>query len=221
MTLPNGATVVVVDDHSLVAGALAMALRGRGIGATAVEPGAISGLVAAPAPAGGLILLDLDLGSGLDGAELVPRLRRAGWRVLVVTGSRDEARIATAVASGALGWVSKSAPFDELVDAAARAATGHSLLTDGERARLQALATSSVAATQASRDRWERLTPRERQIVDRIVLGRRPRVIAEEFVVSVATVRTHIRSILAKLEVGSQLEVAALARQRGLRGGPD
>ena len=50
--------------------------------------------------------------------------------------------------------------------------------------------------------------------MERIAAGRRPRAIAEEFVVSVATVRTQIRSILAKLEVGSQLEVAAFARQR-------
>jgi DNA-binding NarL/FixJ family response regulator len=45
------------------------------------------------------------------------------------------------------------------------------------------------------------------------VAGRRPATIAQEFVVSVATVRSQIRSILAKLEVSSQLEVAALVRR--------
>jgi DNA-binding CsgD family transcriptional regulator len=63
------------------------------------------------------------------------------------------------------------------------------------------------------RERWQRLTPREREVVGRIVAGRRPVHIAAEFVVSVATVRSQIRSILAKLEVGSQLEVAALVRR--------
>lgn len=63
--------------------------------------------------------------------------------------------------------------------------------------------------------RWQQLTPREHEIVDCLIDGLRAAAIAEKFTVSVATVRTQIRSILAKLEVSSQLEVVALARQRG------
>ena len=206
--------VLVVDDHQLVAGALAMALRGRGITAAAMTPAGLLARLDEPAPAGGLVLLDLGLGPGLSGADLVPRLCAAGWRVLVVTGSLDEAAVAVAVAAGALGWVSKTAPFDQLVATAVRAASGRPLLPDAERARLEALAGASTAAARRQEELWGRLTPRERQIVDRIIEGRRPASIAEEFVVSVATVRTQIRSILTKLEVSSQLEVAALARER-------
>jgi DNA-binding NarL/FixJ family response regulator len=206
--------VLIVDDHSLVAGALAMAMRARGIPAAAVLPGEFAARVDEPAPPGGLVLLDLDLGPGLDGVQLVPRLRRAGWRVLLVTASLDETRVATAVAAGALGQVAKSAPFDELVSAAIRAVEGRPLLTDDERARLQEIARTAAANDRVAGERWDRLTPRERQIVERIADGRRPAAIAEEFVVSVATVRTQIRSILGKLEVTSQLEVAALARAR-------
>lgn len=207
--------VLIVDDHSLVACALALALGGRGIEAAAVLPADFLPRIDVPAAPGALVLLDLDLGDGLDGAALVPRLRRAGWRVLLVTGSSDETRIAIGVAAGALGSVRKSAPFDELVGAAVRAVEGRTLIRAEERARLEVLASSAGAKERLERDRWERLTPRERQIVDRIAAGRRPAAIADEFVVSVATVRTQIRSILAKLEVSSQLEVAALARSRG------
>ena len=80
-------------------------------------------------------------------------------------------------------------------------------------ARLLAVARTAGAAVQQERERWQRLTPREREVVSRIVAGRRPALIAQEFVVSVATVRSQIRSILAKLEVSSQLEVAALVRR--------
>jgi DNA-binding NarL/FixJ family response regulator len=212
--IDTGTRVVVVDDHALVAGALAMALRVRDVPALAVTPAEFLPRIADPAPPGALVLLDLDLGDGLDGVDLVPALRRSGWRVLLVTATTDETRVALGVAAGALGRVRKSAPFDELVAAAVRAAEGRALLTDGERARLLALAASAGSQRREEQDRWGRLTARENQIVERIAAGRRPQAIAEEFVVSVATVRTQIRSILSKLEVRSQLEVAALARTR-------
>jgi DNA-binding CsgD family transcriptional regulator len=74
------------------------------------------------------------------------------------------------------------------------------------------MAAEAEQESQQRQLRWTRLTPRELQIVDRIAAGKRPASIAEEFVVSVATVRTQIKSILGKLELNSQLEVAALAR---------
>lgn len=209
-------TVLIVDDHELVAESLALALQARGLAAATVRPAEFLDRAAEPAPPGGLVLLDLDLGAdvgGVDGADLVPRLRRAGWRVLLISGSTDETRIAVAIAGGALGRVSKSAPFDDLVDAATRAAEGRSLTSESERRRLQAVAAAADAQARARRERWHRLTPRELQIVERIAAGKRPAGIAEEFVVSVATVRTQIKSISAKLEVSSQLEIAALARE--------
>ena len=206
-------TVVVVDDHSLVADTVALALRDRGIQVSAVDPAAFVERIDDPAPSGGMVLLDLDLGAGRDGAELVPRLRRSGWQVLLFTATRNETRLAVAVAAGAVGWVSKSSPFDELVETVVRAAAGQPLLSAAERVRFGALARTVGAAVAQERERWQRLTPREREVVGRIVAGRRPAAIAQEFVVSVATVRSQIRSILAKLEVSSQLEVVALVRR--------
>ncbi len=205
-------TVLVVDDQALVACSIALALRGVGIAARALPPARVGELAHQPAPPGGLVLLDLD--HGPDAVATVPRLRRSGWRVLLVTGSPDETPVALALAAGASGWVHKSQPFEELVRLATRAAEGRPVLSAPERARMLAVADAARTAEHRAGDRWSRLTPRERQIVDRIVAGRRPAAIADEFVVSLATVRSHIRSILAKLGVGSQLEVAALARTR-------
>jgi DNA-binding NarL/FixJ family response regulator len=211
---PAGAasTVLVVDDQALIACSIALALRGVGIAAAAVPPERVVELAARPAPHGGLVLLDLDRGA--DVTVLVARLCRAGWRVLLVTGSAAETAVGSAVAAGAVGRVHKSRPFEDLVRMATLAAQGRSVLDPIERNRLIALADAATLAARREHDRWDRLTPREREIVDRIAEGRRPASIAEEFVVSLATVRSHIRSILAKLGVGSQLEVAALARAR-------
>lgn len=206
--------VLVADDHELVSSALVVALGGRGLAARRVQPRHLAAEPVPPAPDGGLVLLDLDLGRDadgrvLDGARFVPALRKAGWRVLVLTGNTDEARIAPAVAAGALGWVNKAAPFEHLVATAVRAAAGHAVLDPAEHARLTALAAESAELDR----RWARLTQREREVLARLVAGKRAGAIAEEFVVSVATVRAQIRSVLAKLEVGSQLEAVALARR--------
>lgn len=67
-------------------------------------------------------------------------------------------------------------------------------------------------ADRGARDRRRRLTPREREILERLARGERAVTIAAELVVSVATVRWHIQKILIKIEVNSQLEAAALLR---------
>lgn len=207
--------VLIVDDHALVAGSLRLALRGRGIEAEALLPEEFLPRLDDPARPGALILLDLDLDQDVDGAALVPRLRRAGWRVLLVTGSTDEVRIAAGIAAGALGRLSKSAPFEELVDAAVRAAQGRMLMSAAERARWESIGATGEERRRDERERWSRLTPRERQIAGRIADGRRTAAIAAEFGVSVATVRTQLRSIRSKLEVRSQLEIAVHARSAG------
>ncbi|MDQ3763846.1 MAG: response regulator transcription factor [Actinomycetota bacterium] len=207
-------TVLIVDDHELFSCALVIALGTRGLRARQLTPGELLARLDQPAPPGGLVLLDLDLGDNVDGAQLVGPLRRAGWRILVITGTTDEPHIAAAVAAGAVGWVPKTAPFNELLAHAVRTAEGRSLLTDAQRQRMQEIASGARQAAEELEWRWQLLTPREREILDCLVGGLRAGTIAEKFTVSVATVRTQIRSILAKLEVSSQLEAVALAKQR-------
>jgi DNA-binding NarL/FixJ family response regulator len=208
----KGTTVLIVDDHELLSSALVIALETQGLRARQLTPHELLTRLDQPAPPGGLVLLDLDLGDNIDGAHLVGPLCRAGWRVLVITGSTDEPHIATAVAAGAIGWVPKAAPFEDLLGHAVRAAQGRSLLTDAQRQRMQDIATRARRATEDLQRRWQQLTPREREILDCLASGLRAGAIAEKFTVSLATVRTQIRSILAKLEVSSQLEAVALAR---------
>ncbi len=209
----TSATVLIVDDHELLSAALVIALGTQGLSARHLTPQELLTQLDQPAPSGGLVLLDLDLGDDIDGAHLVSPLRRAGWRVLVITGSRDEPHIAAAITAGAVGWVPKTAPFDDLLEHAVRAAQGRLMLTEAQRQRIQEIAARAHRASEHLRRRWQQLTPREREILDCLVTGLRARAIAEKYTVSLATVRTQIRSILAKLEVSSQLEAVALAQQ--------
>ncbi|GAA2565543.1 LuxR C-terminal-related transcriptional regulator [Pseudonocardia hydrocarbonoxydans] len=213
--------VTIVDDHQLVGVALTAALRAHGIRTRYVDPTADPGLPAAlDDDDPGLVVLDLDLGPGpdgasIDGVDLVPRVRATGRDVLLLTGSRDRPRIAAAVAAGALGWLAKSLPFDEIVATIAATARGEHRFDPGPRSALVAEHHAAAGARRELDRRWSRLTPREREVLARLVDGRRVADVAREFVVAEATVRTQVRSILAKLEVRSQLEAVAVARTVG------
>ena len=157
-----------------------------------------------------LVLLDLDLGP-INGLDLVGSLRAAGQRVLLVTGCEDTRRLAAAVALGSVGWVSKTRPFEEILVAAESVCRDRPLLSSERRARLALEGRAYVERADDVSSRIARLTPREREVLNGILRGETAEEMAEAFVVSLGTLRTHIRAVLAKLGVSSQLAAATLA----------
>jgi DNA-binding NarL/FixJ family response regulator len=207
----------IVDDHELLAFSLACALQARGFDAAPVsvtDPSALVAAVLEAAP--DVVLLDLDLGGAVGcGASLVRPFTAAGIRVLVVSGTTERLEVAAALEAGAVGYVSKSEPFEVLLDSAARAASGEPVFDPAERQSLLAELRHRRALDAADRERFDRLTPRERQVLRALCDGESVTSIAADWVVSVPTVRSQVRAILQKLEVGSQLEAVALARRSG------
>lgn len=207
----------IVDDHELLAFSLACALQARGLEAASVPVSAPDVLIeSVTTDAPDVVLLDLDLGGAIgSGSALVRPLADAGIRVLIVTGSTDRFEIATALEAGAVGYVCKSEPFDVLLDVAERAAAGQPVLAGRERHELLTELRHARAAARADRERFDRLTPREREVLHALCAGESVTSIASAFVVSVPTVRTQVRAILQKLQVGSQLEAVAQAHRSG------
>jgi DNA-binding NarL/FixJ family response regulator len=206
--------VLVVDDHALVAHSLAVALRSRGIAATrcpSVRPADVRACAAEMLPR--LVLLDLDLGDHVDGSDLIPDLRALGSEVLVFTGTRDRFRIAAAVAAGAVGWLSKSAPFETLLEQVVAAARGVSLMTPAEHQELVAHYHRGRAERATIFDELARLSQRERTVLLLLADGHQAEAVAAQLNVSVHTVRAQIRSIHVKLDVTSQLAAVALVRR--------
>lgn len=204
--------VLIVEDHRLLADALALGLGDRGLECRVAE------LVSAAAVAAqaldwrpGLVLLDLDLGE-IDGLDLVQGLRVAGAQVLVVTAVQDHARLAAAVALGACGWVAKNGPFEDLLQAAELAARDRPLVPPEHRRALAELGRRRLDEDRSLKERTGQLTSRELEVLEALAAGRTAAEIAAGFVVSLGTVRTHIRSILLKLGVSSQLAAVALTR---------
>ena len=212
--LDRPARVLIVEDHDLLAGTLALALRQQGMAVEAVAgptPTAVVAVARAMAPV--LVLLDLELGPALgSGLDLVRPLIDVGARVVMMTGVVDRPRLAACIEAGALGICSKVAGFAGLIDAVRRAVAGESLLTDDRR---QDLLSALEAHRKAEQDRlapFAGLTPREEAVLARLVAGEAAETIASRTYVSLATVRSHIRSILLKLGTNSQLAAVAMAR---------
>lgn len=210
--------MLVVDDHELVGASIVLALAGLGLRAHRCPVTTVAGILkVAEQLGGGVVLLDLDLGLGCDNIrvdelELVRGFDLRGWRTLVVSAVIDQRRVAAAVAAGAIGFVSKAAPFDDLLATVSDAAVGRSVLSPGQRADWLDLHRREWAASRRNQVRLRRLTFREREILQLLARGERAAGIAEQSFVSLTTVRSQIRSILTKLEVNSQLEAAALIR---------
>ncbi len=211
--------VLVVHDHVLLSEALTIALRSRGVPAVRCPvTDAESVLAHATTMQPSVVLLDLELEGKsrdrpIDSAELAGALRADGWTVVAVTRHRKPDRIAAVVAAGAAAILWKSTPLAELLRVVAEVAAGNSMITYKERRRWLTLHRQLQADARQRANRLNRLTPRERQVLDLLAQGHRAAAIADALVVSLTTVRSQIRSILAKLEVKSQLEAVALARQ--------
>lgn len=204
--------ILLVEDHDLLAGTLTLALRSRGIETESMNGPTPDAVVAAArrlAPV--TVLLDLDLGALGSGRDLVRPLTEAGGQVVMLTGVTDEAKLAACVEAGATGVLTKTVPFEELLDTIGRLAAGDSLLTAHQRDQLA----RALQERRSERAPFATLSPREQSVLARLVDGEPADLIAERSYVSLATVRSQIRSILLKLGVNSQLEAVALARRLG------
>ena len=215
-TSPN---VLIVDDHDLVAMSLALCLRSEGLHAQRHAARSRDGILTAVATlVPGVLLLDLDLGRGpdgamIDGATLVGHLCRNGWRVIVLSATTDEVRIGRALDAGALACVPKTAALPVLVTAIRRAVQGIEVMRPERRQYFIAQYRRQQEQARVVERKLGLLTERERAVLERLGRGRRAQSIAEEFGVSLATIRTQIRAVLHKLRVTCQLEAVALLNE--------
>jgi len=213
--------VTVVDDHSLFAESLAIALRTRDIEARTVVPNrswttTLSQLERAILDTQPhLVLLDLDLGIPGDGMRLLSTLSSAGSTVVIVTGSADRVHQGEALARGACAVIEKSASFADILATVERARNRLPVMPRRERDELVSAYRESTESHRELCRRFESMTRREAEVLGQLMAGKRVTEIARARVVSESTVRTQVKAVLAKLEVSSQLTAVGLAHQIG------
>ena len=213
---PEQARLLLVDDHRLLVEMLQMSLIQVGF-SVSVAPCASFDKVLAEAAAvqPTLVVLDLDLQGAGYGYDLIRPLRNLGAQVVVLTGTTDRIELARCLEAGALGVASKANGFSSVLDQVRRAACGEMVTPLTDRTQLLADLSAHRRATERRRAPFEALSARERDVLRQIVEGAQAAAIAKASYVSLATVRSQIRSILLKLDVTSQVAAVALARQGG------
>lgn len=216
--------VVIVDDHVLFAESLEVALSLEGYDVRRLQlpvdggsMATVRSLVLRANPR--TVLLDLDLGRFGDGMNLVAPLAKAGINVVVLTASEELGRWGGCMRLGARRVLPKSGALQQALATVRRL---HQGLPVVDREELESLLDAWTRERRSHDDlhrRLELLTPRERQVLGALIQGRTVRTISQDSVVSEATVRTQVKSILNKLEVSSQLAAVGLANQVGWRQG--
>ena len=211
------ASVLIIEDHELLAQSLVFALRAEGVNAETVKPDSKQQILdAAEQLRPTVALLDLDLGGEIGSSvSLIEPLESLGAQVMMVTGVTDRVRLAECLEAGATGLINKSAPFDQLVEAVREVVELGTLVAPTQRHELLSELRRQRAADRARAEPFERLTPREQDVLRGLMEGKPAELIAEQAFVSLATVRSQIRAVLLKLDVNSQLAAVALARKSG------
>ncbi len=201
--------VVLADDHPIWRDGVAADLGARfevvGMAATADEAIATIG-----ATRPDLVVCDLQMPGG--GGIAVVKACAADTRIVILTVSEQERDLLDAVAAGAVGYLTKSTPGDELREALLRAADGEpvfspslAMLVLGEFRRLSKQASGTNP-----------LTEREREVLQHVARGYPYRQIGEELSISPKTVENHVRNILDKLHLNRRQELIRYAVEHGI-----
>lgn len=154
-----------------------------------------------------IILLDLLMPGGWDGIETTKRIREHApdARVIALTASMDEPRMMGVLRAGAAGYIRKDAEPETLLAAVRAVARGKTYIDPSvARQVLQPLIPH------------EELTPREMEVLRRLVQGLSNKEIASALAISEETVKTHVGNVLGKLEADNRAQAIVQGLKRGL-----
>lgn len=211
--------ILIVEDHRAVAEGLTSLLESYPDLSVVGWAGAVAdvaSVVENTEPQVAMVDFRLTDGTGADAAARIREHSPATMILFLSADDSDEALMA-AVEAGASGYLLKSAGGDEIAHAIRAAAEGETLIPAQTLVAVLARHRESARATARQTELLESLTPREHEILALMVQGADNRTIAERLHISYATVRTHVRNLLEKLEVRSQLEAVARATEWGFR----
>lgn len=223
------ARLIVVDDHDFVRAGIKVMLSGEPdlrIVGEATDGQEAMELCSRERP--DLTLMDVRM-PRMDGLAATRTLKRRfpGMSVLILTMHENQDYLLEAIKAGAAGYVLKDAPQKELVTAIRKVLGGETALSRNlATGLLQRLATE-VQRSDPSRRRSEIThtiqppTPREIEVLELMALGRTNREIAEDFVISVGTVKNHVEHIIGKLGVSDRTQAVVRALELGIIGFPE
>ena len=217
---PAGSSVIrvlIVDDDALVRAGLTMMLgAARGIAVVGEAADGSEVLAALDHHRPDVILMDLRMPrvDGIAAMELVRRQPKPP-AVLVLTTFDTDDQVLRALRRGAAGFLVKDTPPAEIVRAIELVAAGESMLSPTVTRRLIDRLAGEADASGRHTDaaaQLDELSPRDRDIAGAIAQGKSNAAIAADLHLSVATVKSHVSAILAKLQLDNRVQIALLVQ---------
>jgi DNA-binding NarL/FixJ family response regulator len=209
MSKLDAVRVVVADDHQIWRSGLRADLGEsfHVVGEAADADEAIA-VIATAKP--DLVVCDLNMPGG--GGIKVARTCGEATRIVMLTVSEAERDLLDAVAAGAVGYLVKSTPSDELRSALWKAAQGEPVFSPS----LAALVLGEFRRLNKTGGGGQALSEREREVLQHVAKGHTYRQIGEELYIAEKTVENHVRNILGKLHLSRKQELIRYALEHGI-----
>lgn len=213
------ASIIIVDDHAVIAASMAIALRSHGF--EPVVPVGLEDLTVARvvdtarAVGPGIVMLDLFLGGDRLGVPMIAPLVEVGAKVLLFTASSDPELIVASLRAGAEAVIDKAMALDKVIGTLKDVAAGRQVMHPEERQALIEVLDQRSAAERERLRPFDALTVREAHVLRRLIDGDSPKQIARDEAITLSTVRRHVEGIFRKLGVNNQRQALGLARAAG------
>jgi DNA-binding NarL/FixJ family response regulator len=208
--------ILLVDDHPITRAALASLLEGHGFSVAGEAADGQEAIDLARRLRPDLVLLDLSM-PGLDGLQALPRIREAApdTEVVVLTASGTEENLLAAIRGGAAGYLLKSEPPERIAEFLRGVAQGEAALSGEVARRLLEQVREGGAGHSVPEEIARSLSARELEVLLLLDEHLGTDEIAARLFISEHTVRSHVKSLLRKLNVSSRREALdALATAR-------
>ena len=214
MPIPFPVRILIADDHAVVRQGLRAFLTSQNIDVVAEAATGEDAAKLASETDPDVAIIDLLMPAG-DGFDATVEIRAANpsTQVIILTSHTDQGHILRALRAGALSYLPKEADPDEIATAIRKAARGEPSVSSTIGARL--IRQLSTPAHEQGAGIGQ-LTNRELEILRLIADGLNNNAIAHRLVISEGTVKTHVSSILSKLQLSDRTQAAVLAWQHGL-----
>jgi DNA-binding NarL/FixJ family response regulator len=209
--------IVIADDHRAFAEALAATMRLEGdLSVVAIVHDGAAAVEVTLDKEPDVVLMDLTM-PGVDGVTATKRIKEANpeTHVVILSATEEEHARARALDAGAEGYLSKERSVQDVTSSVRAVSQGKTLVAPEEARRIMEHLRKRRTRDSAERERVERLTPRETEILQGLADGLSTEKLSAKLGISRNTLRTHVQNILFKLKVHSKVEALALAIRHG------
>lgn len=205
-------SVLLIDDHTLFrSGIRSLLQRHPEFDVVGEAADGVEGIKRAKQLNPQVVLLDLNM-PGMSGLETLQLLLQdcPDSAIVMLTVSEDAQDLAAALKAGASGYLLKNIDTDYLTRAVRRAAAGETVVAEAMTTKLVAQLQAGTRPAEPASD-LDRLTPREKEILDCLARGESNKVIARSLDLSESTVKIHVQNVLKKLNLSSRVQAAVFA----------